>query len=134
METVYQDRFQIVNYFSEHSFLEFIWQNTLEMTEEGFKTCLFTQAELVEKYKVTKELFDTKEFFFPISVQLQTWIEETIYTQKQRSGVKQFALVMSEEIIAQVSLEQAVNEGKGVLFNSKFFSSREKARQFLMNL
>jgi len=134
MQTVYQDKFQIANLFAEHSFLEFIWQNSKEMKDKDYQDGLKKQVELVEKYKVTKELFDTKDFVFTITVPLQEWTASVIYPQLQRLGIKQFALVVPEEFIAQLALEQAVDEGNGISFNSKFFSLREEARKFLMSI
>lgn len=131
MEKIFEDKFQIINYYPNNSIFACIWQNTDEMKDDDYKNGLRKQVELVEKYKVKKELFDTTNFTFPITPDLQEWTDNEIYTKKHELGVKQFALVVTSEMLAQLSLEQALEEGKAHLFNPKFFDSRDEALQFL---
>lgn len=134
METVHESQFQKVNLFAEHSFLEFIWQNTEELTDEEYCEELKLQVELISKYKVVKELFDTKDFVFTISIELQEWTAKNIFPELQKLGIKQFALVVPETLIAELSLSQAIDEDVEGAFRSKFFKSRDEARKFLASI
>lgn len=131
MKTIHESRFQTINYYEDGHFFECIWKNTEQMFPEDYQEGLRKQVELVKEYKVKKELFNTKTFKFPITPDLQKWTDEEIYTVKYELGVRQFALVVTEEMIAQLSLEQVTEEGKAALFNPKFFTSAQEARDFL---
>ncbi len=134
MEKIHEDKYQVINYYPKGNYFECIWQNTEDMEEDDYKEGLRKQVELVKKYKVTKEIFNTKDFKFAISPELQQWTDEEIYTVKHELGVRQFALVTTEEMIAQLSLEQVTEEGKADLFQPKFFTSPQEAREFMENL
>jgi len=134
MEKIFEDKFQIINYYPEKTILECIWQNTEEMVDEDYQQGLQKQVELVEKYKITKELFDTHSFQYTISVDMQEWTDKEIYTKLHKLGVRQFALIVPHEFIAQLSLEQTTEEGKANVFDPKFFATRKEAQDFLLSL
>lgn len=134
MQTVYDDKFQTINHYPENSLLECIWKNTQEMEAEDFKNGLRKQVELVKKYNINKELFDTQNFFFPITPEIQEWTNEEIYSAKHKLGVRQFALVVPGELLAQLALEQTTEEGQGHLFNPKYFATGEEAKAWLSTL
>lgn len=126
---VYNSEFQTIYYHADLDLLEAVWKPACEdMSDDDYKNELRKQVELVKKHNVKRELFDTKNFGFPITPDLQEWTDKEIYSAKGELGVNQFALVMSEEEISQLSLEQAMEEGQAYVFQPKFFTSSEEAK------
>lgn len=142
METILKDKkieiftndYQTINYYRRISLLEYIWKDTDDMTEEDFKDNLYQQVEILKDFPVKIELFDTTKFTFPITPVLQEWTNEEIYTMKHTLGVEQFILIVSEDFIAQLSLEQATKENQANNFNPKFFTNKEEAFNFADSL
>lgn len=131
---VYRSDYQVITHISDLSLLEAVWlPESKNMGEEDYKIELRKQVELVKQYGIKRELFDTKNFAFAITPELQAWTDEEIYSAKHELGVVQFALVVSEEMISQLSLEQAMEEGKAHEFKPRFFTSAQEAKEWFKN-
>lgn len=108
--------------------MEFVWSDySVHLTDEDFRQELLQEVKMVKQYRPTHLLIDTTNFMFAISPDVQTWIDEEVYPAWADAGVVKIALLMSPEFIAQLSLEQAIDENTQKLLESDFFESRDNA-------
>jgi hypothetical protein len=130
----YKSAFQTIRVYEDLKLLAKEWTTDTEyMSEQKFKEEVEKIAEVAEKYKVEKFHDNTTNFLFPISPELQTWVNESIFTRFIAAGLKKYALIVSKEMIAQLSIEQTMEEDNASNFQVKYFDSPEKASEWLQS-
>jgi hypothetical protein len=65
---------------------------------------------------------------------LQEWLAENIMPRTYQAGVAFRAIVVVEDILAQVAAEQTLDEANARMTTTRFFSNREQARKWLIKL
>jgi hypothetical protein len=65
---------------------------------------------------------------------LQEWLAENIIPRAYQAGVAFTAIVVVEDIFAQVAAEQTMDEENARMTTTRFFSNREQARKWLIKL
>ena len=131
---LYKSEFIVITIDQQKSIIKWIWSketSSEKMTAEIFKRELLKETELIEKYKPKFILMDTFDFGFGIAPDIQTWIDKEVYPKWAKSGIKKIALLMSQEIIAQLSIEQAIDENSSKEMISKFFETEQLALVWL---
>lgn len=129
---LYKSEYQIIEFFEEENVLKKQWfPKTEDMEPLKFKEEVLKIAEYIEKVKPLRILDITLDFKFPIVPELQTWVDEDVFPRFLAAGLKRYALLMSSEIVAQFSIEQTMEEGKGNEFQTKYFDDEEKALAWL---
>lgn len=124
----YKSKFMEVIFHKEKATIEFSWSNeTVTLTDNGFREELEQQVRSVEHYKPSNVLIDTTEFIFPISPDTQAWVDAEIYPAWARAGVSKMGFLMSPELISQLSIQQAVDENSQKELQSGFFETKEEA-------
>jgi hypothetical protein len=133
MQIIHQSPYFIVSYHEAQGIFESSWQNSQELTSTIFKKEMLVYVELVKKYKPTQYLVDDHDNKFVISIELQDWVNEYIFPHTMHEAVKKFALVVPQEIFAQISLEQTIETGEENIkkIPTQYFSNREAAMQWL---
>ncbi len=118
----------------ELSLLEQHWTNeTGNMSEDDFKTEMFNYLAFVEEYITEKALINTKFFNFSIHSELQIWVDKNI-SNKANKIVKKIAFILPEDMFAEISIQQTMNEKEGAKYEKiKYFSTIEQARDWLLN-
>ena len=89
----------------------------------------------IEQYKPIFLLVNTKHYYYSIPVKVQEWIGINIIQNAIKLGMKQNAVVVSEEILSLVSVEQTIEEGNSLNSSEgnivKTFGDRNKAMKWL---
>lgn len=106
---------------------------TANMSQANFQTEVDIVATLAEKYRIEKFHDDTSNFNFIIVPRLQEWVNEQIFPRFIQAGLRKYALIVSEEIIAQLSIEQTMDEESTSSFQVKYFEDTEKAFIWLLD-
>ena len=124
----YKSKFMEVIFHQDNQTLEFRWsQETVELTNEDFKRELVQQVKSVEESTPKNVLIDTTQFIFPISPEIQNWVDEAVYPAWAAAGVTKMGFLMSPEMVSQLSIQQAVAENSQVQLKSGFFETKEQA-------
>jgi hypothetical protein len=100
------------------------------MTEEDFKSINLFYVESFEKMPVKAFLIDSREFAFSVSPELQSWVAEHIISRAIALGLKKLAFMVSKEFIAQLSIEQTIEEGGDIPFQTQYFDELSKAKDW----
>jgi hypothetical protein len=104
------------------------------MTEEEYKQEFLNYLDIILKVRPKKIIPDTRNMFFPIAPELQEWTNQTIFPPSLEMGLNKAAFVISQEMIAQLSIEQTMEEHEGVKFITRYFDNKEEAKEWILSL
>ena len=62
---------------------------------------------------------------------MQEWSVSNIFEKLEQAGLKKMAMIVSEEIFPQVSIEQLIEENKNTTLITKYFENEEHAMKWL---
>ncbi len=102
------------------------------MTQDDYKRELVKMAELIETHKISRQLINTLHFQYTIDIDLQQWTDEYITKRTKEAGIKKAAFIIAEEIFSQMSIEQAMEGEEGKALDTRYFTSEEEAREWLI--
>lgn len=128
---IYEDNYKVIYYHQKQSMIEDVWQETEKMTNKEYHDEMQNIGNLVVKHRPEKLLVDARKFNFAISPETQEWIDDKIFTQFLEGGLKKLAMIMSPDFIAQLSIEQTMEEEKTGGFETRYFKSKEKGIKWL---
>lgn len=120
----------------ENQMITSTWLTTTEhMNAEEFKEEMQQLATLIKEKEVRFILSITKDLRFPIVPELQQWVSEVIVPQFIEAKIEKQAIIIPEELIAQLSLEQTVDDVELTehIHESKFFSGIAEAKAWFFN-
>lgn len=103
------------------------------MTDEEFRTTISAYGKQVEEKKPTKVLVNVTDFRFVVAPKTQEWVDEKINAIGINIGIKAVAMLMPKELIAELSVEQTMDEKIGRALPIKNFSDRRSAINWLVD-
>ncbi len=110
-----------------HKFLS----TTENMETDEFKKEMLIFVEMCKKYKPDKELVNLLDMRYIIVPEEQEWMDNEIL-QKYITIIKRGAFLVPTELVAQISVEQTMEEEAGQKFVQQYFENEDKARKWLM--
>lgn len=129
---IYNSKYLQILFKEKNSLMVLNWKPaTSKAKDHEFKKWNQDLVEKVNRHKPRLMLADTKKYLFTITPQLQEWSVINVFEPFAKAGLQKLALIISEEMFAQVSLEQFVDEYKGGKIQSKYFENIESARNWL---
>lgn len=130
---VYSSPFQTIHYLAEKGILQKEWYDTTEQMSVGdFKVEVLKIAEMAAQYKPAFFHDNTQAFAFPIDPDLQSWVDQEIFPQFIQAGLRKYAIIVSKEMVAQLSIEQTMEESQAAHFQVRYFDNGEEAMQWLL--
>jgi len=109
---------------------------TESMSDVEYKQTFSSIADIIEKNNIKVWLGDTLEFKTPIVPTLQDWTANELNPRLVKAGLKKMAMIVPEEFIAQISVEQSVDEmnSRNIenQFEIKYFEKIEDAKIWLL--
>lgn len=132
MQNVHQSKFLEISHILDNQRLVIEWlAPSEEMTEEDFKAEIQSEAEKIETYQPAQILARTTKMGFIITPELQEWHNEVIFPKFKSVGVTKLAIVLSEDIFSQISIEQLIEDNKIANFTTQYFDREEVAVEWL---
>jgi len=135
METLFKNRFLEIMIDRERKFAQVAYfEETQNLTVEEYIENTTTTANYFKTFLnegIDKILFDTRNNFYPISVDLQEW---TVKQFEQFSQINyKSATILSTDLITMLSIEQAVDgfNDQNKRLNNSFFDNEEDAMEWL---
>jgi len=130
---VHRSPFIRIYFYEEQSLLESIWTaESVEMTPELIKDEYKRRFALIERYNPTRLLNNTHNFYYRIPPDCQEWISNNVLDKYHQYGVQKIAYIISDDIIAQISIEQLIQEKPDREYEIRYFDSREEALDWLV--
>ncbi len=109
------------------------FETTSEMSAEQYKQDMLKFAALAVAHKPKFHLIKSVNFLFVITIQMQDWTNSTIFPQLIEAGIQKIAFLVSSEMIAQLSIEQTLDESNASAFAVKYFDVEAEAMKLLLN-
>lgn len=99
--------------------------------DENYKQTILLWKEIIEKHKPKKQLIDYSDFSQAISPEMQKWINENLIYPAIKAGLVKNAIIISKDKLAQISVEQTMDELHGLKVFNKYFDNAEEAINWL---
>lgn len=133
MIELYRSDFMIVNFIPDVSLLETVWkQMSVRLSEELLKNEMKANLRYIDKYEPARVLTNAKNFFYKIPPHSQTWVNNAIFNKYHNAGVEKLAFIVSDDIVAQISIEQAIQESPNQQFEIRYFEKISNAQKWLL--
>lgn len=130
---IYESSFLVLEFFEPYAMLHFTWSpRTDQMTDIEFKEEFLKYQSVVIQYKIKKILVDAVHQKYIIAPSMQDWINTEIFPSLLASGLRKVAILIADDLISQVSNEQAMEEDTGLKFDTKFFENKDFAMNWLL--
>ncbi len=128
---IYNDKYIRYIYEKENSLLIFYWSSdTKNMSDEKYKELMLKGVEFTKTYQPKYLINNAHEKTYITTVEIQEWAAKNALSKIFKNGVIKFAIVESEDVLIQLSTEQAVEENENSKYGVMFFESEEKAREW----
>ncbi|TAE00569.1 MAG: hypothetical protein EAZ97_05530 [Bacteroidetes bacterium] len=132
---VYNSKYLHLAFFADQELIEMTWLPlTDKMKPEEYKQEFLNYLDIILKFRPKKIIPDTRDMFFLIDPELQEWTNQTIFPPSLEMGLNKAAFVISQEMIAQLSIEQTMEEYEGVKFITRYFDDKEEAKAWVLSL
>lgn len=131
---LYKDEFVTYSLSHEGKVLAQDWTPaTAQLEDDNFQHLMTTLVGLVERHKPQGLLVNTQQFQYLLTPSMQTWSAEHVLAKHSQNGVKKMALIVSQEMITQLSIEQTLEENTALGFANRYFSDIAEAEAWLAN-
>ncbi len=132
MGTIYKSEFLLLEFDQSRKILESSWlEKNDKMTEEQMKKEIETVAALIKKHKPLFILTNDRNRTYIYTVELQNWVAQILSNACIEAGIKKFAVMLPEEIVAQISTEQTADEVKNLPYELQLFTEEQEAIEWL---
>lgn len=132
---VYKSKYLQLEFYDEHSCIEMNWlPATAKMNEDDYKQEMLNYLENIRHYLPTKVIVDSRNSFYPLHPALQEWMDTTIFPPSLEIGLNKAAIVESTDMIHQLSVEQVMEEKNSSLFMTRYFKTKEEAKEWLLSV
>ncbi len=131
---VYKSKYLHIAFFAEQHLLEATWLSETKMMDtDDCKQEFLNYLDVVRKQRAMRMLVDTSEMYFTFGLEMQDWINQTIFTQFLNMGINKVAIVISKDFFAQLSTKQAMNEKEALKHTREYFDNKEAAKKWLLS-
>jgi len=131
MNIIYESDCKTSYYEEDLSLITNVWTNK-DMANEEFQKEILIWVELVEKYKPKNLIADLTNFIFTINIELQDWTGNEVFPRLTAAGARKFAIIVSQEIVSQLSVEQTMDEANPSKLRSNYFASIDEAKKWFV--
>ncbi len=129
---IYKSEFVSAYFDAASSILTQVWSDkSIEMNEDAYKTEILNYVQQLETYQAKKTLADLSEFNYTIVPELQDWHAKTVFPYALKQSNFKAAMILPHDLFSQVSIEQTIEEGKDIQFQSKYFDNEADAINWL---
>jgi len=134
MNTIYKSAFSQIDYDVENSIFENRWLDSKQLTAAIFKEEMLQYVKLVKEHLPHNFLVDNHDNEYAIPVEVQEWVNVHVFPNTMHAKVNKIALVVPDDIFAQVSLEQTVEDGEGIIGRvpTQYFTTKDAALKWLI--
>lgn len=102
-----------------------------EVQEDDIRNMISMIEKIILEHKPVNYLTDNKLRKYVFSVEMQEWVANTLLQACLAVGLKKFAVVQPEELVASLSNEQVADEAGDNPIQVGFFRTMEEAQRWL---
>ena len=125
--------FYDLKYDEEKDIVFLIWnKESKNLKDEEFLQVQDIYTEYIIEKKAKNTIVDIRNLNFAVRPSLQEKIAKKYYPKTIKAGLSKVAVINSNELIAQISAEQMMEEAEAAPFQTKFFDEVKSAIQWLI--
>lgn len=129
---IINNKYQTIEYDKDLSLFKITWHiQTQDISDNKFKEEILNYLEVLRKNEPQFVLWNLFNLKYTITPEIQNWFDENIQKYEKKIYKKQ-ALLMPDEMIAELGIEQLSEEKYGKTINTKIFENKEKALIWLL--
>ena len=129
---VFNNQFLKISYDAENKICIGEWTKATEhASSDEFKQWNDELVQKIKQNKSTSFLGNTLDYQFIISPELQEWSSKNVFGKFAAAGITKMALIVTDGVFQQISLEQLVDEYEGGNIETKYFTNMDNAKQWL---
>lgn len=131
----YKSKYLHLVFWADEELIEWIWlPETSNMLEREYKQEVLNALDVCLKVFPKKLIGDTRDMFFPIMPALQEWTNQIFFVPVLEIGLNRSAIILSEDLITQLSTEQIMEESEASKFQTRYFDSKEAAKAWILSV
>lgn len=124
----------IIEYIEDGNYQVNTWlSESKNLDNEAFKEEVSEQAKVALEKSPSAFITDATSFLFTMHPEVQEWVNNTIFQDMRQAGVKKLALLLSNDIVTQLSIEQLIDDDPIKGFVTVFFDDIEKAKEWILS-
>ena len=132
MELFYENQFIQIFYLPDIHIVKAVWNPISNMmVEADFKTSIQQIWNAVKHYRPVGFLGDTRFFSYVVTIDLQQWYGQNI-GDTFGTHTKRIAMLVTSELIAQLSIEQTIEEDHSTVI-TQYFDNEDRATKWLLS-
>ncbi len=125
---IYKSEYMRINFDHDKALMTFTWDSRSEfLDDEQFKKEIEECKKHISEHELRYIIVNNRNFHFPITPELQNWMNESLAPAYEKSGVEKFAIIESEDLISQLGTEQTVEADEDRKHEIQFFKSEREA-------
>lgn len=102
------------------------------ISDEDYQKDLLLWRDVILEHQPKFQLVDMRHNNYTISPEMQAWINGSLMAPARKAGMKKVAFLVSEDLFAQVSIEQSMEEEEGKQFQTFYFEEENEAMEWLL--
>jgi hypothetical protein len=131
---IYKSKYLHMAFLAGQQLLEATWlSETKKMSTDECKQEFLNYLDVARQQRPIRMLVDTSDMYFTFGLEMQNWIDQTIFTQFLSMGINKVAFVISKDFFAQLSTKQIMNEKEALKHTREYFDTKEAARQWALS-
>ncbi len=129
---VYKSKYLEIFYHPDKKMIESVYTPESEnYTDDKYKKEVEILSECIANNDVNVAFSNITEFKYVVVPEIQEWIAETFFPVLVKSGIRKIAMLTSESVFSQVSVEQTMAEAENVPFETRYFKNKQEAMDWL---
>ena len=134
MKNVYETQFNVIYFNESKSFVKIIRkQKTKNMTEQEYKTDMLALKDTIVNKNVKYVLIDNRLLYYIIVPKLQKWVNIEVVAPSFQHSLKKAAFIEGDDIFANISSSQAMEDNNEEEKPFKYFNDETKALKWLFS-
>lgn len=135
MKPLKQIQFMSVFFDEQRRLLMHHWLDGNEnINEHELKEIISQETLIIKEYAPMYFIADDLNRKCAFTIEIQSWIASVVAEACITIGLKSLAIIVPEELIANLSTEQTVDEAGQLPFEVKYFSNKNEALTWIKNL
>ncbi len=133
MQVLVQNEIVKVEFDEAKSLFKHTWNDkTSDLDDELYKSLVLMVNQEIEKMQeIHFHLIDTSQFLFIILPEVQEWVASIVFPMSASRKAKKMAFLISQDLFAQISIEQFTEENTIHSFEIKYFKTEKDALEWL---
>ena len=131
---IFKSKFLQIQYNKKDNICIADWtKETENANDDDFKNWNIELVNKIAERRPHGLLANTLNYKFAIHPGLQEWSVSNVFQQYAKAGLTKIAIIVPTELIAEMSLEQFVDEYEDNSIETQYFNNAEKAKDWLIN-